>query len=79
MISSEKNAFATRPSPRPLSVVLLLARRHSVNQVTYQVLFVALHEDLYWTDWVVHEGETAPFSQSYLEQLEALSCHLDIP
>jgi len=69
----------TLPYPPTRVRCVLLARRHAVGSVTYQVLLIALHEDLYWTDWVVHEGETTPFSEIYLEQLEGLGCHLDIP
>ena len=69
----------TLPYPPQRVRCVLLERRHSVSHVTYQVLLVALHEDLYHADWVVHEGETAPFSESYLEQIEGLGCRLDIP
>jgi hypothetical protein len=69
----------TLPYPPQRVRCVLLERRYSASRVTHQVLLVALHQDLYHADWVVHEGETAPFSPSYLEQLEALRCHLDIP
>lgn len=69
----------TLPYPPKRVRCVLLERQHPVGSVTHQVLLVALHEDLYWADWVVHEGETAPFSESYLEQLEALGCHIAIP
>ena len=44
-----------------------------------QVLFVARHHvEPYQTDWVIHEGPQAPFSQAFLDSLNEFGCELGI-
>jgi len=67
--------YDSLPSP-PARVwcVLVERERASGQRPSKQMLFVALHQDLHNADWVVHEGETAPFSPSFRQGLEQIGC-----
>jgi hypothetical protein len=42
----------------------------------HAIIFVAQHRDIYNADWLVHEGETAPFSPALVESLSRIGCDL---
>jgi hypothetical protein len=42
----------------------------------HAVVFVAQHRDIYNADWVVHQGETAPFSPALAAGLSGIGCNL---
>jgi hypothetical protein len=43
-----------------------------------QVIFLARHHrEPYYTEWVVHQGPKAPFSQSLLDTLSDIGCNLN--
>jgi hypothetical protein len=44
----------------------------------YDVVFVGLHVDLYYADWVVHKGPAAPASPQLKDSLSVLGCELGL-
>jgi hypothetical protein len=70
-------SYTSWPYP-PDKVWCVLAEREYVPgyKPREQILFVALHQDLHNADWVVHEGETKPYSASFLETLSQMGCDL---
>ena len=57
--------------PTELWCVLMAGEPHD------QVIFLARHHrEPYYTDWVIHEGPHAPFSESVLDTLSAVGCDL---
>ncbi|MBN2004179.1 MAG: hypothetical protein JXA21_12555 [Anaerolineae bacterium] len=43
-----------------------------------RIVFVARHDDLYWSEWVVHTGETTPLSPEFTAFLEQIGCDLNL-
>jgi hypothetical protein len=71
--------YGSLPYPPDKVWCALVERKHiSSHRTRVQVLFVALHQDLHNADWVVHEGETEPFSQPFLEGLGRMGCDLGL-
>jgi hypothetical protein len=67
--------YSSLPSPPGKVWCVLVGRKYVAGQrASKQMLFVALHQDLHTADWVVHEGEMAPFSQLFRERLERIGC-----
>jgi len=47
------------------------------SEDTYCVVFANLHMDIYNAQWIIHEGEKAPFSQAFLDHVASFGCDLD--
>jgi hypothetical protein len=45
---------------------------------TYFVIFANLHQDMYNAQWIIHEGEKVPFSQTFLDRVASFGCDLDL-
>jgi hypothetical protein len=70
-----------RPLPFPPEEVwcVLLAQalqERDTGEATYSVVFVALHQDLYTADWVLHEVVDDLPAGALAESLAALECDL---
>ncbi|MCG3206879.1 MAG: hypothetical protein FOGNACKC_00478 [Anaerolineae bacterium] len=58
-------------------VLLKNSNRSTANSVTaasYTVIFINYHLSLWFGGWVVHEGETSPFSPEFIRRVDALGC-----
>jgi hypothetical protein len=65
-----------RPLPFPPQKVwcVLVQRAHPLTGHSSQMIFVALHQDLYNASWVVHEGERLPFTREFRQRISQLGC-----
>lgn len=72
------DVYGARSLPFPPTRVwcVLVTRQRPGRGIVDQVLYVALHQDLHHAEWIVHQGETAPFGQRTLETLDELGCNL---
>ena len=78
---SPSEAYGTSALPFPPERVwcVLVRRGHLQRESSKgQVIFVALHLDLYYAEWIVHEGESEPFSQVFLNSLSQIGCDLGL-
>jgi len=50
----------------------------STEEGAYRVVFVALHQDLYNADWVLHEGTGGVFSEELMGILSKIGCDLEL-
>jgi len=78
---SPRKAYGTTVLPFPPEQVwcVLVQRRHCPGgSLEGHVIFVALHLDLYYAEWIVHEGESEPFSQEFLSILSQVGCDLGL-
>ncbi len=74
-----EGSLGQRPLPfPPQEVWCVLVKERGAPEGTdpYQLLFVALHQDLYNADWVVHEGVAELLSQEAAAAMTALGCEL---
>ena len=69
--------IGSRPIPYPPTEVWCVLLKLS-SEDTYFVVFANLHQDMYNAQWIVHEGERAPFSQVFLERVASFGCDLDL-
>lgn len=74
------NSFRTgRPIPYPPKEVwCVLLQRHTAEDDTFHFIFANLHEDMYNAEWIVHVGEQASFSPTFLERIASVGCDLDL-
>jgi hypothetical protein len=78
----ERHGFQPLPFP-PQEVYCVLLRRGTgagglSTGVSYAVVFVALHQDLYNAAWVVHEGPPDPFAPALAAGLSRIGCDLSL-
>ncbi len=66
-----------RPIPYPPTEVWCVLLKLASTD-TYFVVFANLHQDMYNAQWIIHEGEKSPFSQTFLERVASLGCDLDL-
>lgn len=66
-----------RPIPYPPTEVRCVLLK-LVSEHTYVVVFASLHQDMYHAQWIIHEGEKAPFSQMFLDRVASFGCDLDL-
>jgi hypothetical protein len=66
---------ADRPIPFPPADLWCVLLKHDHQQ---QVAFVALHQDLYNADWLVHEPRAAIGTRTLSDQLARLGCNLKL-
>ncbi len=66
-----------RPLPFP-PVALWCVLLESPEGGAQRVIFVGRHEDMFMADWVVHEGEQAPYSAEFLDFVQQLACDLKL-
>jgi hypothetical protein len=68
--------------PEEVWCVLLRETRSLANdarvETSHAVIFVGYHLDLYHAGWVVHEGETEPFSSKFIEDISRIGCNLSL-
>ncbi|MFL7807953.1 MAG: hypothetical protein AB8I80_04960 [Anaerolineae bacterium] len=62
------------PYPPDRLFCVQLEHQHVGTASRRQVVFVALHTDLYGADWVVHEGAYAPFDPPFVAALRTVGC-----
>ncbi len=62
------------PYPPDRLFCVQLEHQHAGAASRRQVIFVALHTDLYGADWIVHEGAYAPFDPTFVAALGTLGC-----
>jgi hypothetical protein len=74
--SNEVYGHRDLPYPPKRLYCLYVEREFAGAPASRQVLFVALHHDLHYADWVLHEGAREPFDADTLQALEAVGCHL---
>ncbi len=68
-----------RPIPYPPTEVwCVLLQRRTTEGDTFHFIFANLHEDMYNAEWIIHVGEQAPFSPTFLERVASLNCDLDL-
>ena len=84
MLAGEKGyGFRSLPYP-PKDVWCVLLERdlgsgdEPGSERGHEVVFVALHRDIYCADWVVHEVTGDLFSQDLTESLSAIGCDLQL-
>lgn len=66
-----------RPIPYPPTEVRCVLLKLASTD-TYFVVFANLHQDMYNAQWIVHEGEKTPFSQTFLDRIASFGCDLDL-
>jgi hypothetical protein len=66
----------TRPLPFPPEEVWCVLLGGGSETTSSAVVFVALHQDIYNADWVVHEAASDPFSPDSLNVASAIGCDL---
>lgn len=66
-----------RPIPYPPTEVRCVLLKLASTD-TYFVVFANLHQDIYNAQWIIHEGEKAPFSQTFLERVASFGCDLNL-
>lgn len=66
---------ASRPIPFPPADLWCVVLKYG-DQL--QVIFVALHQDLYNADWLVHEPRADISARALSDKLGALGCNLDL-
>jgi hypothetical protein len=69
--------IGSRPIPYPPTEVWCVLLKLA-SEDTYFVVFANLHMDMYNAQWIVHEGEKAPFSQIFLDRVTSFGCDLDL-
>lgn len=71
-------AYAQRTIPFPPERVYcaLVEQRPVDGPAAQQVLFVALHRDLHYADWIVHKGPCEPFGERFTRALDDMGCPL---
>ncbi len=62
--------------PYPPSDVRCVQLRQTDGQS--RIVFVARHDDLYWSEWIVHEGEATPLSAEFSTFLDQIGCDLNL-
>jgi len=67
----------SRPIPYPPTEVWCVLLKLA-SEDTYFVVFANLHQDMYNAQWIIHEGEKAPFSQAFLDRVASFGCDLDL-
>lgn len=67
----------SRPIPYPPTEVWCVLLKLA-SEDTYSVVFANLHQDMYNAQWIIHEGEKAPFSQAFLDRVASFGCDLDL-
>jgi len=67
----------SRPIPYPPTEVWCVLLKLA-SEDAYSVVFANLHMDMYNAQWIIHEGEKAPFTQGFLEHVASLGCDLDL-
>ncbi len=67
----------SRPIPYPPTEVWCVLLKLAAED-TYFVVFANLHMDMYNAQWIIHEGEKAPFTQGFLERIASFGCDLDL-
>jgi hypothetical protein len=72
---SEPRGKGSRPLPYPPNkVYCVLVERDGGEAKVRQALFVALHQDIHSADWVVHEGESEPFTLAFVGRVSRIGC-----
>jgi hypothetical protein len=74
--SSEGQGVNIMPYPAAGVWCVLLRREGSSTRGRRQVVFLAMHENLYNADWIVHEGAWEPFSPQFVAGLARIGCAL---
>ncbi len=72
--NGRKGGYITLPFPpeQIYCVLLEYGDRH-------ELAFVSRHNDqVWWQDWVVHQGSSAPFSFEFRQTVSLLGCDLDL-
>jgi hypothetical protein len=75
------DSYGGRRGPRPLPFppedvrCVLLERDHN-EETTYNIVFVAEHQDLYNADVVIHEGASDLSDQPFAESISEIGCEL---
>jgi len=75
----DEGSLGQRPLPfPPQEVWCVLVKEQGAPEGTdpYHLLFVALHQDLYGADWIVHEGVSKLLSREAATTMTALGCEL---
>jgi hypothetical protein len=69
-------SYTTRSLPYPPDRLYCVLLEHRYQQASSrrQLVFVALHSDLYTADWVLHEGPYEPFGPKTAATLRTLGC-----
>lgn len=67
----------SRPIPYPPAEVWCVLLKLT-SEDTYFVVFANLHMDMYNAQWIIHEGEKSPFSQTFVERVASFGCDLDL-
>jgi hypothetical protein len=75
--SLSRSMVGARPLPFPPSEVWCVRLSEVTSGVT-AVIFVALHEDLYNADWIVHESRPAARIDDVLRDLNAVGCEVGL-
>jgi hypothetical protein len=44
------------------------------SEARQSLVFVSQHRDIYMADWIVHQGEDAPFSPDFVEHVSRIGC-----
>ncbi|MCU0522285.1 MAG: hypothetical protein MUF84_16520 [Anaerolineae bacterium] len=63
-----------RPLPYPPDEVWCLLLTQEPPGATLELVYVALHMDLYNAEWAVHEVGTAPFDDAVFSGLKTIGC-----
>jgi hypothetical protein len=64
------------PYPPQRLYCLHIERSGAGAQRSRQVLFLALHRDLHYADWIVHEGAREPFGAQAIQALDDVGCRV---
>lgn len=77
----EDKPWAGAITPYPATEVWCVLLKHTAKptaktppKTTYTVIFINYHLTLWYGGWIVHEGETSPFSPNFINGVEALGC-----
>jgi len=83
--TGEADSGGARPLPFPpeeVWCVLLERDLSALDGVTsdtgYAVLFVALHQDMYNAEWMIHWGTDDVFAPDFRERLSEIGCELEL-
>jgi hypothetical protein len=68
----------SHPIPYPPKEVWCVLLKLTPPEDAYFIVFANLHQDMYNAQWIVHEGEKAPFSQTFLKHIADLGCDLGL-
>jgi len=72
--TSEQARLGGRPLPYPPVELWCVQLQHADGKQA--VVFVAQHEDMFIAEWVMHVGETAPFSPEFVDFVKQVGCAL---